>query len=162
VARRLALILAGDRYDDSAFSSLRAHARDVDALTRVLADPSIGGFEVRSLMNRPAHEIAFEIEEFFSDRDPENLLLLYLSCHGVRGAADRLYFATTTTRLHRLAATAVSSVFITEQMERSRAKRVVLMLDCCYSGALAGDTGAHVGSTLEVAERFQGVARHFG
>ena len=114
MARRAAIVVASDRFEDAAFGPLRAPAHDVDALTRVLADPAIGGFEVRALMNQPTHEIALEIEGFFSDRDPEDLLLLYVSCHGVKDADGRLYFVMTNTRLRRLGATGLSSVFVSE------------------------------------------------
>lgn len=49
----------------------------------------------------------------------------------------RLYFAASNTRHDRLASTAVSSAFVNEQMERSRASAKVALLDCCYSGAFA-------------------------
>ena len=34
-----------------------------------------------------------------------------------------------------LEATAISADFVSERMSQSRSRRIVLMLDCCYSGA---------------------------
>jgi Caspase domain len=157
---RTALIVASDRYDDAAFGPLRAPAHDVEALTRVLKDPSVGGFDVHEpLMNRPAYELTREIQRFFSNRDPGDLLLLYFSCHGVKDAAGQLYFVTTTTEFRFLAATALSSEFVSDQMRQCSAKRIVLMLDCCYSGAFARNAVVRAGVVVDVVERFEGRGR---
>jgi hypothetical protein len=60
----------------------RAPGNDAEALAAVLRDPAIGGFEVRTLLDEPAHHINLAVEEFFADRHPDDLLLLHLSCHG--------------------------------------------------------------------------------
>ena len=101
----------------------------------MLSDPAIGGFEVTSVVNRPAHEVALAVEDFFSDRAADDLLLVHFSCHGVKDESGELYFAMPDTRLRRLAATGVSAAFVNRQMVRSRSRRVVLFLDCCYAGA---------------------------
>jgi hypothetical protein len=131
------LLVATAAYGDQAFRRLRAPGHDVEVLRRVLAVPGIGGFEVRALVNQPGQLVEEEIEGFFADRKPDDLLVLYLSCHGVKDQDGRLYFAATDTKLQRLAASGISSTFVNEQMANSRSKRVVLLLDCCYSGAFA-------------------------
>lgn len=86
--------------------------------------------------------ISEEIEDFFADRRHDDLLLLYFSCHGIKDDAGRLYFAGSNTKAQRLAATGISSVFVNEQIARSRSRRKVLLLDCCFSGAFAHITRA--------------------
>ena len=130
-----ALIIATGRYTDQGLGDLRSPSRDAEEFAQVLADPKVGGFAVRSMVNEPGDMIREEIEGFFADRHPRDLLVLYLSCHGVKDAAGRLYFTATTTKLNRLAASGVSSDFIYEQADRCRAGKVLLLLDCCYSGA---------------------------
>jgi len=39
------------------------------------------------------------------------------------------------TQLRLLSATAVAANFVNRQMTRSRSRRIVLFLDCCYPGA---------------------------
>ena len=51
--RRSALIIANDDYQDAGLGRLRAPARDAEALARVLAEPTIGGFEVDVVSNQP-------------------------------------------------------------------------------------------------------------
>src|SRR5215510_4893418 len=120
---------------DPGLQQLRAPASDARALAAVLRDPGIGDFEVRTLLNEPAHVVNLAVEEFFADRQPGDLLLLHFSGHGIKDQDGELYFAAPNTVLGRLGATAVSADFVSRQMNRSRSRRVVLLLDCCYAGA---------------------------
>jgi uncharacterized YceG family protein len=133
--RSHALIIATDRYTDQSFGELRAPSRDAEGLAGVLEDPAIGSFSVRAIVNEPGELVREEIEGFFADRRLDDLLVLYFSCHGVKDEAGRLYFAAMTTKLRRLAASGISSDFVYEQVERCRARKILLLLDCCYSGA---------------------------
>jgi Caspase domain len=157
--RKAALLIATAEYGDPAFRRLRTPGHDVEALTRVLADPAIGGFDMHALVNQPGQLVEEEIEGFFADRKPDDLLLLYLSCHGVKDQDGRLYFAATDTKLQRLAATGISSTFVNQQMDNSRSRQIVLLLDCCYSGAFARGFATRGGEGVELKERFQGRGR---
>ena len=76
---RSALIVASDDYADPGLGRLRAPAGDAQALAAVLSDPGIGGFEVRTMLNEPAHEVNLAVEEFFADRAIDDLLLVHFS-----------------------------------------------------------------------------------
>src|SRR5680860_938850 len=80
-----------------------------------------------------------------------------MSCHGVKDDDGQLYFAATDTVRDALEVTAVPAAFLNEQMERCRARSIVLLLDCCYAGAFAagakGDGGVHL------KEKFEGHGR---
>jgi hypothetical protein len=157
--RSQAVIVASDRYDDPGLRQLRSPARDIRALERVLADPAIGDFDVKTLFNEPAHVVNLSVEDFFADRGTDDLLLLYFSCHGVKDDGGRLYFATANTQLRRLGATAVSSAFVNEQMDSSRSKKIMLFLDCCYSGAFFRGMTPRAGAGIDINERFEGRGR---
>ncbi|MFJ8823986.1 type VII secretion protein EccCb [Streptomyces sp. NPDC102467] len=133
--RRLALLIATDGYQDPGLNQLRAPARGAAELQALLRDPAIGRFdEVRALLNRPKEEVEGAIEDLLADREPDDFVLLYLACHGIRNDGDRLFFATLGTRLSRPAATAVSSMFLHGLLDESQAGTKVVLLDCCYSG----------------------------
>ena len=134
---RSALIVATYLHEDPGLTRLRAPARDADELAEVLSDPDVGGFEVVTVVNGLCHEVSRAVAEFFKDRGPDDLLLVHFSCHGLKDDSGELFFAATDTRLDLLEATAVPSSFVSRTMDRSRAGRVVLLLDCCYSGAFA-------------------------
>jgi hypothetical protein len=158
-ATRSALIVASDDYSDPGLRRLRAPVADAQALTAVLQDPKIGGFQVRTLLNQQAHEVNLAVEEFFADRRPDDLLLLHISCHGVKDEGGELYFATANTRLRRLGSTAVAADFVNRRMNRSRSRRVVLLLDCCYAGAFERGMTARAGIEMGIEEQFGGLGR---
>ena len=149
---RAALVVAAYDFEDPKFQRLRSPARDVDALANVLADPAIGGFTVQSVVNQPNGVVQRELERFFSTRKPDDLLLVYFSCHGVKDSTGRLYFATTNTAFDLLRSTGVPASFVSEQMELTRSKRIVLLLDCCYSGAFLKGFQARGDDSVSVSQ----------
>jgi hypothetical protein len=158
-ARRAALIVASYEYQEPGLRRLRAPAQDAEALARVLEDPDIGGFDVRTILNQPAHVVSEAVEEFFADRVADDLLLLHFSCHGVKDEGGELYFAAPNTKLRRLGATAVAADFVNRRMNRSRSRRVVLLLDCCYAGAFERGMVARAGSGMDIEQQFGGRGR---
>ncbi|MGD0246883.1 MAG: caspase family protein [Streptosporangiaceae bacterium] len=148
---RSALIIATERYADQSLAELRSPARDADALERVLADPSIGDYHVQALLNGSVQAVREAVEDFFADREPGDALLLYLSCHGVKDEEGGLCFAAADTLLSRLQSRSVPAAFIAGQAYRSRSRHIVLMLDCCFSGAFPEGLQARSGDHLSLA-----------
>lgn len=156
---RSALIIATTRYDDPSLRQLRAPATDAMGLAAVLADPNIGGFDVISVVDRPAHEVRIAIDEFLASRTPEDLVVLYFSCHGVTNARRRLHFAATDTFRSKLASTGIDSVWVQDRLEECRARRQILILDCCFSGAFGrGVKGSEALGLDQLAEPGRGRA----
>lgn len=110
-SRRKTLIIANDRYEHE-LGELRAPSTDAGELSRILGDQRIGGFSVKVIHNNPAHMINREIEDLFTEGRPGDLLLLHMSCHGLKSESGRLFFAAPDTRPGRLGSTAVSADFI--------------------------------------------------
>jgi hypothetical protein len=156
---RSALLLAAFEFEDEKFRQLRAPSHDAEALATVLGDDAIGGFDVKTLINQPWDLVNQEIEAFCSDRTPDDLLLLYFSCHGIKDATGRLYFAMANTKFDRLRSTGVSATFVSEQMEYSRSRRIALLLDCCYSGAFVKGLRARASEDVQVKDHFEGRGR---
>jgi DNA-binding beta-propeller fold protein YncE len=158
-ATRSALIVASEEYTDPGLRRLRAPASDARALAAVLGDPEIGGFEVRTLLNEPAHVINLAVEEFFADRRPGDLLLMHYSGHGIKDEDGELYFAASNTVLGRLGATAVTAEFVSRRMNRGRSRRVAVLLDCCYAGAFERGLAARAGTNVGIEQQFGGRGR---
>ncbi|MEV4759441.1 caspase family protein [Micromonospora sp. NPDC049559] len=150
--RRSALLVAGGEYRDPGLSGLRSPAADIRALAEVLGDPDIGGFDVQTLTDAAEPVVRRRVAAFFADRNPEDVLLLHFSCHGLKDQRGRLYLAAADTELNALAATALPASFVSERMGESESRSVLLVLDCCYSGAFARDTRGD--RTVHVAEEF--------
>jgi uncharacterized caspase-like protein len=135
--RAYALLMAAGRYTDPMLGQLRSPSRDAEELAKVLQDPAVGGFDAATLIDKPDQLLREEIEGFFADRHLDDPLIFYASCHGVKDPAGRLYFAASTTKLSRLASTGISAEFLYEQVDRCRAHKILVLLDCCYSGSYA-------------------------
>ncbi|MGH8909881.1 MAG: caspase, EACC1-associated type [Egibacteraceae bacterium] len=158
-AGKAALLIAAAAYDDPKLGRLRAPVQDVDALARVLADPAVGNFDVRTLIDQTSWMVSEQIEGFFADRNRDDLLLLYFSCHGVKDPAGRLHFAATNTRVDRLGSTGISSAWVNEQLDRSRSHSIIVLLDCCYSGAYARGLAPRADDSAHVVEYLEGRGR---
>jgi caspase domain-containing protein/pentapeptide repeat protein len=154
-SRRFALVIACSEYEDPSLQKLVAPGQDAEALSMVLKDADIGGFEVTVLKNEPSYRVGREIDMFFSERYRNDLLLLYFSCHGIKDMDGHLYYAARDTNRKYLASTAISANFVNEMMMKSRSKCQMLLLDCCYSGAFAkgmlhkADKIIHTGAQFE-------------
>jgi Caspase domain len=157
--RREALIVASYEFEDPGLRRLRAPGRDADALATVLTDPLVGDFGVRTMVNEPQHVISEAVEEFFSDRAPSDLLLFYFSGHGIKDEDGELYFAASNTKAGRLGATGLAASFVNRCVTRSRSRRVVLLLDCCYAGAFERGMVARAGTDAHVEEHLGGRGR---
>ncbi|MFE4666181.1 caspase domain-containing protein [Streptomyces sp. NPDC056716] len=135
---RKALLVATGRYEDTRWNPLEAPSRDAAELGRVLADPAIGRYDVTSVVDQPAYAIQRTLQRFLTDAERDDELLVHFSCHGIKDYDERLYFAgTDTLREPRLLQSyAVPAAFVSEQLQWCRADRKVLLLDCCFSGAI--------------------------
>jgi hypothetical protein len=156
---RDALVVAADSYGDARLRALRAPAQDAQELARVLGDPDVGDFRVAVSLNEPDHVVRRQISDFFHDRGREDLLVLHISCHGLKDEDGTLYFASSNTSVEHLDATAVASEFVNRQMTRCRSRRIVLLLDCCFGGAFARGLVHRAGEAVAIKEEFEGQGR---
>ncbi len=159
MSRKLALIIGNSEYEDTRLARLKAPEADVDSLCELLRTPEIGGFdEVTPVVNQPEATIRRMIARLFQDKNKDDLLLLYFSGHGVLDDEGRLYLAVKDSECQSLTATAIPAAFITDEMDRSRSNRQVLVLDCCHSGAFGrGSKGERApGARVGTATAFKG------
>lgn len=153
--RRRALIVSADAYDDPKFRSLRSPAVDAAALSRVLEDPQIADFEVDVSLNEPESVVRRKVETFFKAAAVDDFLLLHFGCHGVKDDDGNLYFVAKDTAFAQLDSSGISSEFVNRHMSRSRSRQIVLLLDCCYSGAFARGSLTRSAGGVELGERFK-------
>jgi molecular chaperone DnaJ len=154
---RAALLIATGTYYNDRLRELRSPVQDAKELAAVLQDPSIGSFHVSSVIDKPHYEVALLIEKFFQNRSPGDLLLVHFSCHGIKDNDGQLHFATINTDPDYPAATAISAEFLRNQLYRSRARSIVVLLDCCYSGSFL--TGMKGDDNVDIREELAGHGR---
>jgi len=151
---RIALLIGTGEYSQG-FNALPAAPKDVAALEAVLNEQEMGGFDqVTTLVNQSHNQISEKIETWFREHEADDLALLYISGHGVKDAQRELYFAASNTRKEReelVVSTAVAARFVHECSRRSKAKRQIIILDCCFSGAY-GDLLVRDDGTVDLEE----------
>ena len=155
---RHALVVATARYSDPKLAQLRAPAADAARLAAVLGDPAKGDFDVEVLVDEAQATLSRRIARFCADRRPDDLLLLHFSCHGVKDDRGELFLAATDTEIDLLSATAVSAAWLNDQISRTRSRRTVVLLDCCFSGSFPFGMRAR-GSSVDAPQQFEGRGR---
>lgn len=158
-AGRFALIVAIAEYEDERLRTLHAPRADADRLAAVLTNPAIGDFEVDVAKDANEGKLKRQIAKFVSDRRPDDLLLIHFSCHGLKDAGGELYLAAKDTEVGLLSATGISSAWLNGEIGRTRSKRVVVMLDCCFGGSFPFGMRARASGDVNVQQLLQGRGR---
>jgi len=158
VDSRNALIIAGEAFADPRLPRLRRVVVNALALADALEDPDVGDFDVRKLIDQPAHVIRAGMAQFVAGRGPGDVLLVYYAGYGIRDERGELYLAAADTVPGRLAATAVSAGFVGRQLGSGGSRRVVLVVDCAeYAGFPPGLVTGGGGPGIE--REFRGPGR---
>jgi hypothetical protein len=156
---RDALIVAVADYSDRRLRQLRAPAVDAERLAGVLRDPSIGGFRVEVASDVREGELRRRLARFFANRHPDDLLLVHFSCHGVKDDSGELYLAAMDTDSDVLAATGLAAGWLNDQIGRCRSKRIVVLLDCCFSGSFPFGSLRRAGEQVNIQDHLGGRGR---
>ena len=141
--RYRALLIGNSTYpaDEHNLQTLKGPVKDIAALNRALIDPDTGLFadvDVTLLPEATSTRAIRALGRFFATADRDDVLLVYFSGHGKLDQSGRLHLCMQDTESTDLLSTAVSSARINEFADASRARNVVIVLDCCYAGAFRG------------------------
>ncbi|MGI0493716.1 caspase, EACC1-associated type [Alkalinema pantanalense CENA528] len=135
---RKALLIGTSQYLDG-FKPLKSAPHDVEGLKALLENPEIGGFDnVQTHLDTDSGTLATTIETWYLSHAKDDFVLLFIAGHGVKDADRRLHFATTNTRKvgeKLITTTAIAAQSVSGWMGASRARRQVVILNCCFSGA---------------------------
>jgi hypothetical protein len=140
ITKRFGVLIGASKFPEfpaDELAPLSTPLNDVKLLAEALSHPSRGGFEIKCLVNRTASVIRSEIEELVKNaRTSDSLGLIYYSGHGLLDQATppRLHLATVDARPGYWSST-LSVAEIISFITAHRPKRLILLLDCCYSGA---------------------------
>lgn len=140
-----ALLIGVSRFDDPKLTRLSAPESDVEALARVLKDPSRAAFDsVETCLDQDLLTIRNQLSMLLHGRTPSDMVLLYYSGHGILAAGQRLFLATGQSLFDRPEAASLAANEVRDMLDYSRAGRIVVILDCCHSGAFADRAKAAV------------------
>ena len=168
MAGKHALLIGISSYGEG-LQSIPSALLDVEAVKQVLLDPELGGFpsEHLQVLKNPGFTcMASAIENFYANKHPDDLLVLYFSGHGFRGDNRQLLLSTAEScrviregRSSVQRATTLAARDVREFMGDSGSMRQVVILDCCYSAAFAEGMAAKDDGTMEIKEVLGGKGR---
>ena len=136
---RRAILIASSQFPaEPRLTPLRCPENDVEGLNRLLCSEVHGGYqEVVPLKNRAHHEVLRTINVTLRRAKKGDSVLIYYSGHGKLDLAGHLYLAAPDTEVEALESTSIPVATILHYIRLSSCKSVALILDCCYSGAVA-------------------------
>jgi formylglycine-generating enzyme required for sulfatase activity len=114
------------------------------------------------LKNPQRQAIEDAIYKLFDNRQKDDLLLFYFSGHGVKDESGKLYLSTCATRKNNgrlVKPSAVAASTLHESINESKSQRQVVILDCCFSGAIAKGMSVKDDGTVNVQEQLGGKGR---
>jgi uncharacterized caspase-like protein len=134
--KRYAILIGNGKYPkDTRLRPLRCPEKDVDDLEKVLKSKEYGDFtEVSVLKDVPHYESEAMLLQVLRSARTEDLVLIYYSGHGKLGLEGDLHLATVNTNIDTLEATSIPADRIRGFLRASPTRKVILILDCCYSG----------------------------
>jgi hypothetical protein len=158
--QRYAVLIASSQYpqDPSRLHSLRCPERDVDGLNEILASEEYGYFSnISVLKNVPHYSCTRKIHEVLKSARRDDLVLIYYSGHGKLDLQGSLYLATFDTEIEALEVTSIPVESIRKYIYLSASRKVILILDCCYSGRVGeAFLKSGVDDQLQQAQQIQG------
>jgi formylglycine-generating enzyme required for sulfatase activity/uncharacterized caspase-like protein len=161
---KVALLIGVSEYE-TGLNPLPGAVKDVEAMQRVLGHPEMGGFaeeNITVLKNPQRQAIEDAIYRLFDNRQKDDLLLFYFSGHGVKDESGKLYLSTCKTRKNNgklVKPSAVAASTLHESINESKSQRQVVILDCCFSGAIAKGMTIKDDGSVNVQEQLGGKGR---
>jgi branched-chain amino acid transport system substrate-binding protein len=163
---KFALLIGVSEYSEG-LRPISSAILDVEAMRRVLEHPDMGAFDqVTVLPNPDKGSMEKAVEVLFADRQRDDLVLLYFTGHGLKDQKARFFLSTRDTGRDQNGdfrrATALAASKLQEYITDSRSQRQIIILDCCFSGALVQGMpimGMPIKGELNIQEELGGKGR---
>ncbi len=137
--RRVALVVGVDQYTDVQLSDLQFAAADAEGMAAALQAPEGGAFDVVVALPGDVTQEEFRIALGLVTRSLErdDTFVLYFAGHGTLEAAGgtRLYLLFSDAQLDDPVGTGLALAALEDTLAGLRARRRVLIVDACFSGA---------------------------
>ncbi|MEL6586981.1 MAG: caspase family protein, partial [Pseudomonadota bacterium] len=137
--RKVAIVIGVNRFDDPELEDLAFAKNDATALHNLLQGETGEPFDQVTLITGGSHADALTtIDEVANTTRRDDLLMVYYAGHGlVRN--QRLHLAFPDTRATLVQSTAMKYANLRDVVEGAQARARLVILDCCYAGAVGED-----------------------
>jgi WD40 repeat protein len=149
---RALVVGTGSHVSSSVLPGIPAVAGTVSAVSRALVDRCGLSQDHVSALTDPADPKALLTALTETASQAEDVLLFYYVGHGLVSLGGELYLATRDTRDQdiSLAVEALSYATVREALTTCRARAIIVVLDCCFSGRAYGAFGTAVADAFEL------------
>ncbi|MBD2622816.1 ABC transporter substrate-binding protein [Microcystis flos-aquae FACHB-1344] len=158
---KFALLIGVSEYSEG-LHSISSATQDIEAMRRVLEHPDMGAFDqVTVLPNPDKGSMERAVEDLFTNRQRDDLVLLYFSGHGLKDQTAEFCLSARDTERDQNGELRISTILaaskLNKYMNNSRSQRQMIILDCCFSGALV--QGMPIKGELNIQEELGGKGR---
>jgi hypothetical protein len=159
LGEKWALVVGISQFHDKHLPRLNFTSKDAKDFTNFLLDPNVGHFKPENVHSFTDGEVTtrqlkMELNWLARSAQPNDMVVIFLSSHGTprnRDTADVNYIATSDTETEpedNLFGSSIPLADISDIVRsRVKAKRTVILLDTCHSGAAI--KGAQAGAALK-------------
>jgi hypothetical protein len=157
MGHRIAILIATQNFTAGPrFPPLLGPHNDVDQFAQVLIDPTRGRFNMPEgpLKDATRRDILRSVRKTLREATVEDTVLIYYSGQGIPDVGGDLHFATADTEIDELADTAVPANEVHKMARESYCRTVILLLDCCFAGAIGrAMNAANRGHTADLIQQ---------
>lgn len=158
---KFALLIGVSEYSEG-LRSISSAILDVEAMRRVLEHPDMGAFDQVTVLSNPDKgSMERAVEDLFTNRQRDDLVLLYFSGHGLKDQTAEFCLSARDTERDQNGELRISTILaaskLNKYMNNSRSQRQMIILDCCFSGALV--QGMPIKGELNIQEELGGKGR---
>jgi len=139
MGQRLAYLIANQSFaPESGLDDLQGPYNDIEAVQAALEASMPGEYSFSVIRDGTREDIALALDRGLGRARFEDFVLIYYSGHGQLDRSGGLCLATRGTLRDALNATSVTARELKDMIGNSDCGSVVVMLDCCFSGAVGG------------------------
>lgn len=158
---KFALLIGVSEYSEG-LRSISSATQDIEAMRRVLEHPDMGAFDQVTVLSNPDKgSMERAVEDLFTNRQRDDLVLLYFSGHGLKDQTAEFCLSARDTERDQNGELRISTILaaskLNKYMNNSRSQRQMIILDCCFSGALVA--GMPIKGELNIQEELGGKGR---
>jgi len=158
---KFALLIGVSEYSEG-LRSISSATQDIEAMRRVLEHPDMGAFDQVTVLSNPDKgSMERAVEDLFTNRQRDDLVLLYFSGHGLKDQTAEFCLSARDTERDQNGELRISTILaaskLNKYMNNSRSQRQMIILDCCFSGALV--QGMPIKGELNIQEELGGKGR---
>lgn len=136
---KVALLVGNATYDVDEIENLSSPLKDVAGLSSCLESQFIGDFDqVTSMLDENSYAIQRKFHSITNRLTKDDTFLFYYSGHGQRNSLGNLNLLASDSLPDEIESSSVDLGNLFKFIRNSATSKVIIILDCCYSGAISG------------------------